>query len=185
MATSLQLAQSIETDYTIDSVVTVKICRPNMAQALSSSNLPFVNTLNSSQEQQSIGIIKYSFQAEILTVNNTRKDIIDSIRFNCYSTDSNMCYITGEGDTILKNYRYSNHPAGTEQDSLWSAICNHLVNTRGAMLDSIERVHVVVGSPVVGTVNAYAVESNVLKYRTYYVIVVYGAGWQVTSYPQS
>ena len=184
MATSLQLAQSIESDYTIDSVVTVKICRPDMTTALSGSNLPYIRELNSLLEQQTTGIVKYSYLSEVLTSNNTRKDLLDNIRFNVYYSDANTCYLTGEGDTILKNYRYANHPAGTEQDSVWTAICNHLVSTRGAVLDSIERVHIVVGSPISGTVNAYAVETGVLKYRTYYVVVTYGTGWEVVSYPQ-
>lgn len=149
MATLIQLAQAIESDYAGDTAGSVKVCRPDMNQPISASNLPFFHESGSNQENTDTGIKPGSMKVRAQTTVSGDVTIVD---VQCIAdTNADSCTLTVDGRNALENYKKYFRPYDSENDNLWTHVLNYFKNTRGLVV--VSKIDIFVGTPVYGHVH--------------------------------
>lgn len=181
MATLLQVAQQIETDYNTE-YVNVQICRPNMGAALGAGNMPYTYSIGADTEV-ALGVIQRVAYA-IVRLGPTGP--FDIIQLHLMGPSASDVRLMKSAQDALDAYKRQYHPFGTEFDSLWTATVNYFQATRRVV--QLERVKInAPGTPVTGIVTGIRLVGNGAgtfdSFREqWYFEATYGTGWTFVSW---
>jgi hypothetical protein len=184
MATLIELAQAIETEYSKpgDNIL-VKVGRPNMNTAIGAGNVPYFRETGSVTEETLSGMLQgyLIVKAQI----NTDADYAMLNVGAVADIDTGAYSLTAEGRKALEDYRSYYRPFGTEFDSLWAAIITHFSTVRDLIF--IKRIDYIDGTPVYGHVNGLRLvgdgETGTEAYNEFWAFeATYDASWTVKSW---
>jgi hypothetical protein len=149
MATLLQIAQGIETDYCGDTANSVQALRPQMGQPLSAGNMPFFKEVGAVADFLLMGIVRGYLLVKAQT--GAAGDI-SVLQIDCVKKEDNtLCIVTTEGRKVLDDYKKYYRPFDSENDNLWTHVLNYFRTTRS--LRFVVKIDIYVGTPVYGRVN--------------------------------
>jgi hypothetical protein len=184
MATLIELAQAIETEYSKpgDNIL-VKVCRPQMSQPIGAGNLPYFRETGSVTEETSSGLLQGYMIVKAQT--NEGEDFAILNAGAVADIDTDAYSLTEPGRKALEDYRSFYRPFGTEFDSLWAAIITHFTSVRN--LRFIKRIDYINGTPVYGHVNGLRLVGDGVTgteaFNEFWAYeATYGAGWTIKSW---
>jgi len=146
MATLIELAEQIETDYAGDIAGSVKVCRPQMSQILSESNLPYLHIVDG--DSSATGIVQGSLSVK----SQTGTSDFTILTVSCLADfDSSNYSLSADGKKTLTDYKQGFRPIDSEYDNLWPNVVDHFQTVRN--LINLKRLNVIApGTPVYGQV---------------------------------
>jgi hypothetical protein len=184
MATLIQVAQGIESDYSdAGASIYVKVCRPLMNQPIGAGNEPYFRETGGVSEMQDSGL--YQGYLIVKAQTNAGGDYA-ILNVGCIGdVDTDAYSLTAEGRKTIEDYRQYYRPFGTELDSLWAAVVTHFESVRN--LRDIKRIDYMAGTPVYGHVNGRRLVGDGVtgteSYNEYWFYeATYGAGWTIKSW---
>lgn len=149
MATLIALAQGIETDYQGEISGSVKVCRPNMSEAIGSSNLPYIREMIGIPDSQASGIV-YGYLLIKAQTNLSGDFVILYVGVMFERDNSNSYSLLVDGRVALDNYKSVYRPFTSESDSLLTYVLDYFANTRGLLF--AKKIDIQIGTPVYGHV---------------------------------